>query len=598
MNCRKIIGTALSLAGAMLFASASFAQAPQIVGVGSSGIFTTVGIAAVSADPITGAAASCGTHFWTAGSAIAQGIDARNGSIPAEGGNIWVAWDNDTTPTIVCAYLSVDSVVGQRLFLGQTASGNATLNLTAAATSTAGANKVSFVKDFCGAGPGCAGLPSAVYTLLNGKHFNVAFTDIRPEDGQYAYARASCNRSGVTDATCFGYGPAGGIGTAIQSSYSQTSAQVVAYAISGTDPFSGLAIPAIKTIPIGGAPVVIFYNTSDATAGGLGNLLPTNINKTTLANFFSGNIGINDQLVGFSTGTPKALHVVIREPVSGTYNTFEFQGVHTRDGHGGDYTQEYGFGPGTPNCFTPPNPATFVPPVASGCANPADAVGAQGATYGGFRTRAIGTGEMVNAVSSANNPNSIGYAFFGLGTFGGKPNLKYMTLDGADPLYPNYSSTNGAFPACTGFFNATPAFSCTGPLPTYDNVKSGSYRIWSTVRAVIYASYTNPISGPSVPGLIQAGQDQAHVNIPDFVPSVYCANAACSSLVDGFPAFRSHYGISGISANNGGTGYCAPDQTAPNCIEEGGDMAGVPFIDIQEKDYFNLTGNSFVTWIE
>jgi hypothetical protein len=598
MNCRKIISATLSLAGTLLFASASYAQTPQIMGVGSSGVFTTVGIAAVSPDPITGAAAACGTHFWTAGSSIASGIDARNGSIPAEGGNIWVAWDNDTTPTVVCSYLSVDSVVGQRLFLGQTASGNATLSLTAAAQTTAGANKVSFVKDFCGAGPGCAGLPSAVYTAINGKHFNVAFTDIRPEDGQYAYARASCTRSGVTDASCFGYGPAGGIGTAIASSYSQTSAQVVAYSISGTDPFTGLTIPAIKTISIGGAPVVVFYNTSDATAGGLGNLLPTNINKTTLANIFSGNLGINDELVGLSSGTPKILHVVVREPVSGTYNTFEFQGVHTRDGHGGDYTQEYGFGPTPSGCFVPPSPATFVPPTTA-CANPANAVGAQGSTYGGFRTRAIGTGEMVNAVSSSNNPNSIGYAFFGLGTFGGKPNLKYLALDGVDPIYPSYSTTNGAFPTCTGFFNTTPAFSCTSALPSFDNVKTGSYRIWSTIRAVIYQSYTNPSSGPSVPALIQAAQDQAHSTIPDIVPSVYCANAACSSTVDGFPAFRSHYGISGIQANNGGNpGYCAGDQTGPTCIEEGGDMAGVPFLDIQDKDFFNLTGNEFLTWIE
>jgi hypothetical protein len=549
----------------------------------------------IAGDSITGTSTTCGTKVWTAGSSIASAIDARNGSIPAEGGNVAIVWDNDTTPTTVCVYLSVDSIVGQRLFLGQAAGGNATLSLTAAAQTTAGANKVSFVSDTA-----TSGLPPAVYSAVNGKHFNVAFTDIRPEDGQLAYGRAACSRSGVTDPSCFGYGPLGGIGTAILSSYSQTSAQVVAYSISGTDPFTGLAIPAFKTINVGADPVVLFYNKTDTAAGGLGALLPTNMNASTAAALWSGLIGINDQLVGTSTGSPKALHIVEREPVSGTYNTFEWQLIHTRDHRSGDFTQEYNFGPTPANCFTPPNPATFVPPTVS-CANPMNVTGSQGATFGGFRTRAIGTGEMVNAVNSANNPNSIGYAFWGLGTFGGKANVKYMTLNGVDPIYPSYSTNSGNFPNCSGAFNLG-TFACSGALPTFDNIKNGNYRVWSIIRAVVYQSYVAPGSGPSVFDLIQATQDQAHTNIPDFVPAIYCANAACSSTVDGMPAFRTHYPVSGKSANNGttspSTGFCASDQTAPNCFEEGGDMAGVAFLDIQDQDFFGLTGNEFFTWIE
>jgi hypothetical protein len=595
MNFKKLCMGAVGAAAALLSASASQAQAPQIIGVGSSGVFSTVVIAMVNGDPITGASTTCGSKVWTGGAAIASGVDARNGSIPAEGGNVAIVWDNDTTPTTVCAYLSVDSVVGQRLFLGQSASGNATLSLTSAAQTTAGANKVAFVTDTA-----TTGLPSAVFSLVNGKHFNVAFTDIRPEDGQLAYGRAACSRSGVTDASCFGYGPLGGIGTAILSSYSQTSAQVVAYSISGNDPFSGLAIPAFKSINLGAIPVVIFYNKTDTAAGGLGNLLPTNINATTAAAFWSGLIGVNDQLVGTATGSPKQIHVVMREPVSGTYNTFEWQLIHTRDHRSGDFTQEYNFGPTPANCFTPPASATFVPPTTS-CANPANVTGQQGSSFGGLRTRAIGTGEMVNAVNSTNNPNSIGYAFWGLGTFGGKNNVKYMTLNGVDPLYPNYSTNGGNLPSCSGAFNLG-TFTCTGTLPTFDNLKNGNYRVWSTIRAVVYQSYTAPGSGPSVFQLIQATQDQAHVNIPDLVPSVYCGNAACSSTVDGMPAFRTHYPVSGVQANNGttspSTGFCASDQTAPNCFEEGGDMAGVAFLDLQDQDYFSLTGNQFFTWIE
>lgn len=598
MNWKKLCSVALSLAGALLlFASTSYAQLtqPQILAVGSSGVFTTVAIAMTQPDPITGAA-MCGSNVWTAGSSIAQGIDARNGSIPAEGGTIAVVWDNSTSPNTVCAYLSVDSVVGQRLFLGQAATGNATLNLTSAATSTPGANKVSFLKDTA-----TTGLPSAVYNILNGAHFNVAFTDIRPEDGQFAYGRAACNRSGVTDVSCFGYGPLGSIGTAILSSYSQTSAQVVAYSISGTDPFTGLTIPAFNTVNFGAEPIIVFYNATDTATGGLGALSPTNITASQVSAIWSGLVGLTDQLVGFSTGSGKVLHVAMREPVSGTYNTFEWQMVHSRDAYGGNYSQEYNFGP-TPNgCFTPPASPTYAPPTVA-CANPANVAGSQGSSYGGFRTRVIGTGEMVSAVNSANNPNSIGYAFWGLGTFGGKANIKYLAVDGADPLYPNYATSGGNFPSCTGYFNTTPAFSCTGTLPTFDNVKNGGYRVWSTIRAVVYQSYTAPSSGPSVYQLIQAAQDQAHVNIPDIVPSVYCANSSCSSTVAGMLTIRSHYPVSGKSANNGttspSTGYCASDQTAPNCIEEGGDMAGKPFYSILDEEFYSLTGNEFLTWVQ
>src|SRR5215475_8682294 len=309
MDLRKVCTAGLTLAGALHLATASYAQAPQIMAVGSSAVFPSMAIAAVSGDPITGDPAPCGTKFWSTDASQAAGIDARNGSIPAEGGNLWVAWDNDTTPTVVCTYLSVDSGVGQRLFLGQSASGNATLSLAAAATSTPGKNKVAFVSDTA-----TTGLPSAVYNLINGKHFNVALTDIRPEDGQLAYGRAACNRSGVTDSTCFGYGSLGGIGTAILSSYSQTSAQVVAYSISGNDPFTGLPVPAFKTINVGGAPVLIFYNKSKTTtAGNLGSLLPTNITASTAAAIWSGLIGATDQLAGVNSGAGTALHVVERE---------------------------------------------------------------------------------------------------------------------------------------------------------------------------------------------------------------------------------------------------------------------------------------------
>jgi hypothetical protein len=572
----KLLAASLSLAGAFLFASASFGQAPQVMAVGSSGAFTSAVLAMANPDPITGGSAYCGTNVWTGGANIASAIDNRGG-VPAEGGSVAVVWDNSTTPTTVCSYIAVDSVVGQRLFLGQSATGNATLSLTVAAQTTPGANKVSFLKD------NAAGLPLAVYNLVNGAHFNVAFTDIRPEDGQFAYQRASCNLiAGDTAKNCMGYGPPGGVGTPIQSSYDTTSSQVVAYSTSGTDPITGIAVPAFKTISLGAAPVMVIVNTTDATAGGLGNAAFTNINSHTLGAIFTGYLGASGDISPSVGGSGKLLHVVIREPLSGTYNTFEWQAVRDRDGNN-TLSQELNTNPTPANCYPQPATATYLPPTVA-CGNPLNAPG----PYGSPRTRAIGTGQMVNAINSVNNPNSIGYAFYGLGTFGGKANVKYLTVDGVDPINTIY--TNGAFPNCTGFFNAAPAFSCVGALPNYAGVASGNYRIWSVLRAVVYASYVPPPSGPSATGLITAAQDQAHVNVPDFVPFQYCANAACSSFTSGLSVFRSHYAISGVTLAHNGTIASLP--------ETGGDMGGAIFTVQSDLDYFNTSGGEFLTYVQ
>ena len=123
MKNLKLFATPLALAGALLCASTSFGQiTPQLVAVGSSGAFGAAGVAAVTADPITGSAAPCGTNFWTGNTNVASGLDGRSNGIPTEPGKIWVAWNGNGTAgstTIICAYLSVDSIVGQRLFFGQ-----------------------------------------------------------------------------------------------------------------------------------------------------------------------------------------------------------------------------------------------------------------------------------------------------------------------------------------------------------------------------------------------------------------------------------------------------------------------------------------------
>lgn len=591
MKISKLFATPLALAGALLFASTCFGQiTPQIVAVGSSGAFGAAGVAAVVADPITSAAPPCGTNFWTGNTNVASGLDGRSAGIPAEPGKIWVAWNGNGTSgstTIICAYLSVDSIVGQRLFFSQhqsTITGgqvNGVLQLSSSAVGAAGSGLISYVSDN-------ATMTSFVQQSLNGQQFNVAFTDIRPEDAQYFNVRAQCSPADA-NAQCLGYGPFP-VGTAVQSAYSintatglQNSSQVVQYNINGDDPISQYPIPAFTTLQVGAQAMMHVVNVSDAGTGGFGSLLPTNINSHVLATIYAGFLGLTTDVTGTKGVTGKPLHVMLREPTSGTMNTFEWQIVRAK---GVDLSQEFGIQFGTrANCATftsSPNPPTFNTPTTSGpCTNPLYLPGPDGS----FRARTIGSGEEVNAVNSANNPNAIGYAFWSFANFGGKANLRYLKLDGVDPL--SLATFTGAFPTCTGTANVGAGLVCQATPLT--NIQQGNYRNWNVLRATIYNSYTAPATGPSVQAFIQSAQDSAQKTVFDFLPTTYCANAACSSTIDNLPVFKSHYVLpaQGINAANGNHG-----------AESGGDVLGAIFTDQSDIDYFNATGTELVEYLQ
>src|SRR5579863_246357 len=448
MKKSKLLAGSLCLATALLSVGASFGQSarPQVVGVGSSALFPAVSIAALNGDPITGAAA-CGQFIWTGGGfvsgvALAAGVDPRLTSNASEPGNISIVYDNATTPESVCVYLSVDSVVGQRLFFAQaTTSTNSTgvqngfISLNAAAESTASENKISGITDTAtcdsthenpGTGSTTCYLPTAVYNVVNAANFNVAFTDIRPEDGVFATNRAGCapanpaSTGGIS--TCLGYKPGlyvGGQYPAVLSSYNSTSiANVVPYGIPtspipgsvgagtysfgsatygiGVDPISSLSIPSTYTIGIGADPVLVIVNTSTDTQ--LAAL--TNVNSHALSQLYSGWAAFVGDLNGGSRGN--ALNVIQREPTSGTYNTFEWQAVRDRDALYGNSQELNIAAPSTSSyqCYTPGSSSSgpFPLPTVT-CQNPLLGYGYTGSTSSGTHTRAIGTGEMVTAVS-------------------------------------------------------------------------------------------------------------------------------------------------------------------------------------------------------
>jgi hypothetical protein len=729
-NCKALV-IFLTLCIALLTASASYGQTVVLNAVGSSGVFTTSGLAAVSPDPVTGAAALCGTNFWSGSggspsTALAFGIDGRNPGIPHEPGTLWVAWDNDTAPTRICTYLSVDSVVGQRLFFLQNApNSNATLSLLPAVQYTLGGNKVSFAQDdtSCAASGGngpfsvdineasgstatvtvhgggnfgngfangasvtitgstisgfnvtgvavggvgqlgpvsftfstgassglgsdttggasasvaanCPGIPAAVYTaILAAPHFTVGFTDIRPEDGHFTFLRAS-GALNSTDPTTpsMGYSSNPASPQGITSSFSKDVAFGLDFALfGGTDPITSNPVPAGIIADIGADPMMMLASNRNTSACGLGNALYNNVRTQDLQLAYSGALGatadISTALTSTASGCPSPLRVIEREPYSGTYNTFEYQVVRAQGwGGGGRFSQENGnvsypqsnnnLGTSCPAWVaslpttTASNPS--FPPGSDGtltqtCGNPlniqtANYSGPSAALglyngFGGNRLRAIGTGQMVSVLNSTNVQDAIGYAFYGLGTYGGKTNVKYVALNGVDPLWPSYSGNPygaGVFPTCTGKLNLTvPTFSCPHGQPTFDGILNGTYSNWNIIRVLYYGSLSTcsaPFTTLSIGCLLQATQDQANPNngnVRDYVPFVYCTtNSGNCSPVSGIKYFRSHYTASGVTGDDGISTSGCPH------TEGGGDAAGTIFPISLEITRLNLIGCS------
>jgi hypothetical protein len=653
----------------------------NVIAVGSSAIFPSAAIAAVSPDPLRGNPALCGDRFWTGS---ATGLDARRTlttpNIPGEGGTVWVAWDNDTNPTIICAYFSVDSIVGQRLFYGQGsgASGptnNGQLSLATSVCTAAGGNKVAFVWDTA-----TAGLPLAVYNALEGNNgqtscvaaknpvnFTTASTDVAPADALFVAnqrvlaADTAATPDAATDAkSSLGYAgnPAtcSNPGTPAFSSFSTASANSVCYTyVSGTpDPISGVNIPASAIVSEGALSMLPIINITNTSSGGFGDLFTnhgfTNVLSRNVAAGYAfsvfGTATLTRDLYtqGVGSGFPVVVaHYLAREPMSGSYTAWEWQVIRNKESAlgGGTLSQETNLCAPTQSCYQGTIPSAACPtqaatafPASSTCSNYAS-WGVSG--FNALKTRVIGTGQMVSVsntlcptiTSSCNVEDTFGYAFYSLGTFGGKSNIRYLQLDGIDGLYASYSTNNGAFPTvtgtqgtsatpgaapadgCSGYFNGNggtiTSFSCNAyPFPTYANIRSGNYRVWSINRVVWYTgSFTNPNwTTLNPPAFWLSTADQAApaptAVIPDFLPYGYCANAgACPNntaptLTYPLEAFRSHYTVPGWSIgapNNGITG------AGFGGTENGGDVAGSIIGEQAEADSFGFFGNSFLAWI-
>jgi hypothetical protein len=521
----------------------------------------------------------------------------KGGTTAVDVNSIWIVWDSHSTTAGASpnffAYIKVDSVVGDRCYYGQP---RCNVN-TGGAAFPAAANAIKVWPD----GSTDSTPPTAIqnlFTATTGPLVSAAATDVRAEDGLFAMCRANSAQPATLDNQMKGLGynannasgvcaPASGgtlaelDGSDVQDTQGST-AHVLAFAISGSDPFSGTKIVAGTTVPAGAAPIVFITHVLAS-----GNPLDgvTGVTDQQLQSLFKNTgAGCDGTTLGGNAGDIDAW---LREPLSGTYNTTEYNVFSYPD-------------------FSGTSQEAYLNPTSSG-GNPLSQTCPAG---GGNRIRGIGTSHVINTGTVTDTTHdSIAYTFFSYGNV--KPAsdtsctpgiCHYLKLNGIDPIFHHYVSTAGATALDPGQPNTnygqvpsaadTPcaSFPCLeskiwkGGL-SFPNLRSGQYSAWSILRMI---SDTTALG--NVKNLIAASQIYAATSTPDFVPAVLVAANATLSF-DGDPGIqllRSHY----QQVDNAGTliGPAPVDDSTTG--DAGGDVAGciehflpgVTADDVEESD--------------
>jgi len=546
------------IAGLFLTASVlpAFSQTVHFVGAGSSAQYLTSAIAADQVAVTNAPSGQCPYHY-TASNA-GNMLDKRDSlnRITPELGNLWVVWlaaCSDTTGATgvsdVWLDLSVDSTVGVRGVLATQPDGTPGDYVQVITPPPAPGNKITPASLWPDNKSDVA-LPASVYNVIGTNaagtgdvQVNVGLTDIRPEDALAATVRA-ISVLNTTTWKGLGYvGPTTNIGAPILTAQGTgTSATPIKFALSGSDPISKKPVRSYTTLPVGAAPLVFVYNNGGTFDPNVVNLITgikgdgtANVaGSYKLANLFDGTTACNTSNAAFagSTGS-QDVTLVLREPLSGTMNATEFTLFRTT-GNVND-SQEKGIINPTRSPYNPLNLA---------CAS------------GGSRQRAIGTGEVVNAVKATNF--ALGYTFYGFANVSKLTgaHYQYLFIDGVDPIgLPG--TVNQTLPNCTT--TNCPASLWTGSL-SFPSLRNGTYKAWSIYRWIVDSSDNDPL-GPTA--VAQNAQDVVDTTVADFVPF------QTSTGSDGLEVYRSHFVQSAIQPNNGAA-------TAANTLDGGNSLGGGP----------------------
>ncbi|MGB9235590.1 MAG: hypothetical protein WCC04_14360 [Terriglobales bacterium] len=582
MARNKSLLAVVGLAAIIVFGSQLQAQTIEAAIAGSSAQWQTLALGTFgglqtgsttqgNCGSLLGATAPC-FHYTDGNSSgtSAFGLtDSRPSTPNSDLGAIWIVWDSSATPK-VWAFIKVDSGVGNRCYFASPA---CNMGIASVPAPTGAIKAALWGTD--------TALPTAIanlFTTGTGIAVTVSATDIRPEDSLWSTCRtnstAGTNAFDSTDGlgynnnnapgVCATYpaGP-GGVGDAVKSGYpsSTSTANVLAWALTGKDPITGHTVPKYTTYSVGAAPVVFVFERNGGQLAGL-----TNVTDAQLQTAFSG-AKCDADVFGLASNP---IAVYLREPLSGTMNTTEASVFRYPVGGTDGKSQETG--------VNGANPLTGG--IGGSVACPDD-----GSTGKGGRWRGIGTGEEVNSVANSvldNGIDGIGYTFFSYGNVGALANSSkygYATLDGVDGIFQFYNNTSG-----NGFDPGQPAngelpgtanlpTACAGAFPcaenqiwahglSFPNVRSGSYRAWSLLRVVSTGTALT-----NVEKVIKSSQSYVVTTTPDYIPAV---KVTAGGIADpGLTLVRSHYQqVDGTGTTNIGG---VPKNTSP---DTGGDMGG------------------------
>ncbi|HSY91894.1 MAG TPA: hypothetical protein VK812_11015 [Candidatus Binatus sp.] len=522
---------------------------------------------------------------------------------------------------------------------------------------------------------------STVKTTEYWCYFNAGATDVRPEDALYATTRALTSYNGIVPpathgGTLTGEGYAtsspgctptsAAIGCGINDSFNNMSTggtansalfNVVKFALSGTDPLGTGTLPAYTTLSVGASPMVVIAGNEDtANLGSVSSVTSTyvynDINRQILAQVFSGYAGCVADLQATSAGNLSSgvpLQVIEREPLSGSYNTFEWTAVRTQQGGpllstaapnaNADNGQEQFndpnvfdgiFGSSSASCALTANNVPqgncFDPLFLSAQGGGTNIkVGSQctGNTGGvapgiPVRLRAIGTGEEVKAVIGKGNSvpnignatvfNPIGYAFWSFGNLNplcsavtgvsctGSWLGHYLTVDGIDPLFATEGGQYDPTPNPSGAFNPPvcdfkPGTTC--PTIPFTHIKDGKYPLWSLLRTVTFAPVPAKVATPAgVLDLITTEETESATNgLFDYLPFLKNITGTSPNYKGDLNLFvyRSHYKQTGTTTEANGHKGCLGVFTGVN-IQGGKSTASTCLV-----DFGNDVGGSVLT---
>jgi len=476
-------------------------------GAGSSAAYLEGGEAAASqlqSTPTGGHTFQC---VWSAASKNGIGaLDPK--TLQPENGQSWVAWSIDPATGTDCSnpgtgaisvftYEQTDSVVGNRLLFNGATTGLGTYanGGVFTANTPGGAAKLIYTSACVATGwdttanptvpVETCNLPASITTFLQAQgSMTVAGTDIRPEDAAFATLRTGGTACGAAVASGSQY-----LGLGYPFAISGTPSTINSFYSTGTFNVTNFTLPSSYSVfRLGAAPVVVQVNQTDGTANGFANTGITNITSGELANFLDGTYSRTQDLQGGTSAGDEGVIVLLREPLSGTFNTMEYNVPNTLENQS---SMEVGLNQQSAqvNCAggSPKN-------------NPQHALTKLVGGVQGERDRVIGTGEMENVLFGASSISTppvgpvLGWSFWSApnlqGAYSGRTNYntnaRYLTVDGVDPLMASYGSYTGS--SVQGVATATFAAGGSATFTGTGNISLSGFNGCSGTTALLAVS--------------------------------------------------------------------------------------------------------------